>query len=971
MKIEVDAQQVTTLGGSRVPTEARLYSSATFVNGDDQLVVAGALDSKDFYKSVAVTNNAGVLTMATFTGTDAVDSTVNDLYDNGATYTLALYDSKGKRLAVLYSDLMVSDSLTPTTWANIDSFTHTRHQPYRAAYPTWEQLYNYVAGFEIADLASTTVYGRSKLSFVSSPLDQPEAVSVTDPRVNTLNAGLYADFNAAAAAAEALAVSTGRPTALETTSAGLVQLTAPLTTSVNVILDFKNGGFVDLGGEVLTVLGEIRAPAQRIFFDWEDAAPVISAAKFEHAYFEWYGITSGANNHAAMQALIDARAGSQYGSTVIKLLPGTIYSFATPLSFNTTYGFSIIGGNSGMWDETYKLRYTGSGATTAITFKSSQGFSMHGVCVEYNSATFTGFLLEAGHIAPTNQDTAGFVFKQCLFRGASGCYTAAAHISTNFAINGRIQDCQFISALKGIQGFDSGGGKYAVRIVVTGNQFNDCGYAIYQAGEMWTITSNSSEPVAHVMTGGIRVGDNRFYSGRGDTTFGMTMTGNWIGDVVASASTYFHIDLVNVISGVISGNDIYSVTNAGLAGQTTCIGMNACQSLSITGNELQQADRAIAYHGANSTGIILQFQPGCLDNTSASDGGFVGTGETRVGTILAAQYGSLTTFGGLTGGAPIGAGNTYLTVGCINGTLDTGAGSGVRVTENIAGRLDGTLIIQPRTNAAVPVVIKTASGDALTVNDTNLTSTVPLLFSTDNAKDIGAVGATRPRTGYFGTSVITPTVTVSTAIAPSANDGAPLGDTTHNFSDLFLATGAVINFNNGNLLLTHSAGILTMGTGEMRITTPGTNSASVVTVGGAQSLTAKTMTSPAINTPTFNGGAALGATSTEIDQLNDVSAYTETALGAGSLSVTKVVSNLALSGAGAVTLAAPSATMLGQTKTVQMTVDNGDVTMSLANVVGGTAATTCTWANVGEALVLLAGASGKWIVIKQYGVVLT
>ena len=43
---------------------------------------------------------------------------------------------------------------------------------------------------------------------------------------------------------------------------------------------------------------------------------------------------------------------------------------------------------------------------------------------------------------------------------------------------------------------------------------------------------------------------------------------------------------------------------------------------------------------------------------------------------------------------------------------------------------------------------------------------------------------------------------------PSTDDGAALGDTSHNFSDLFLASGAVINFNNGNLTLTHSSGVL-------------------------------------------------------------------------------------------------------------------------------------------------------------------
>ena len=43
---------------------------------------------------------------------------------------------------------------------------------------------------------------------------------------------------------------------------------------------------------------------------------------------------------------------------------------------------------------------------------------------------------------------------------------------------------------------------------------------------------------------------------------------------------------------------------------------------------------------------------------------------------------------------------------------------------------------------------------------------------------------------------------------PIANDVGALGSATLSFADLFLASGAVINFNNGNLTLTHSAGQL-------------------------------------------------------------------------------------------------------------------------------------------------------------------
>lgn len=47
-----------------------------------------------------------------------------------------------------------------------------------------------------------------------------------------------------------------------------------------------------------------------------------------------------------------------------------------------------------------------------------------------------------------------------------------------------------------------------------------------------------------------------------------------------------------------------------------------------------------------------------------------------------------------------------------------------------------------------------------------------------------------------------------TTLIPTANDGAALGVGTQAFSDLFLASGGVINWNNGDVLLTHSSNVL-------------------------------------------------------------------------------------------------------------------------------------------------------------------
>ncbi len=115
------------------------------------------------------------------------------------------------------------------------------------------------------------------------------------------------------------------------------------------------------------------------------------------------------------------------------------------------------------------------------------------------------------------------------------------------------------------------------------------------------------------------------------------------------------------------------------------------------------------------------------------------------------------------------------------------------------------------------------------------------------------------------------------------------------------------------------------------------------------------------------------ATAAELNFSADVSVQTETITGAGAVSVLLKNTNLALVGAGAITLAAPNAIMAGQIKTIKMTVDNGDVTMALTNVnnvAGASAGTTCTFDAVNDAIIL-AACGAKWVVIGISGAVIS
>lgn len=99
----------------------------------------------------------------------------------------------------------------------------------------------------------------------------------------------------------------------------------------------------------------------------------------------------------------------------------------------------------------------------------------------------------------------------------------------------------------------------------------------------------------------------------------------------------------------------------------------------------------------------------------------------------------------------------------------------------------------------------------------------------------------------------------TTAMSPITDDGFALGTTALEWSDLFLASGGVVNFNNGNFTLTHSSGILTA-SGDLRVSSAGTNSASVPTLSSTSTLTNKRITR---RTATTNAPGATPTTNSD------------------------------------------------------------------------------------------------------------
>ena len=97
------------------------------------------------------------------------------------------------------------------------------------------------------------------------------------------------------------------------------------------------------------------------------------------------------------------------------------------------------------------------------------------------------------------------------------------------------------------------------------------------------------------------------------------------------------------------------------------------------------------------------------------------------------------------------------------------------------------------------------TGDGTLEGDANLTfdTATDILTAVGFAGALnGTVGATTP------TTVVGTTIQANTGFIPDANDGAYLGTTTAQFSDLFLAEGGVINWDNGDATLTQTGNVL-------------------------------------------------------------------------------------------------------------------------------------------------------------------
>jgi len=352
--------------------------------------------------------------------------------------------------------------------------------------------------------------------------------------------------------------------------------------------------------------------------------------------------------------------------------------------------------------------------------------------------------------------------------------------------------------------------------------------------------------------------------GAGTVTSVSVVSANGFAGTVATATTTPAITLSTTVTGILSGNgtaiSAASTTGSGavalatsptfvtpVLGTPTSGTLTNCTGLPLTtgvtgtlaatnggtgqstytkGDVLVASDAStLTKLGVGSNGFML-----VADSTqatgvkwaapAAADTISVGTTVVAAGTTTKVLYDNAGVLGEYT---VSGSGNVAMTTSPSFTTPALGTPS-AGVLTSCTGLPVSTGISGLGTGVATALAVNTGSAGAVVLLDgalgTPSSGTVTNLTGTASININGTVGATTPTTATFTTA------TINTNLVPDADDGAGLGLSGTAFSDLFLASGGVINWNAGNATLTHSAALLTsnvsLSLGTSNVLTTGT-----------------------------------------------------------------------------------------------------------------------------------------------------
>jgi len=324
----------------------------------------------------------------------------------------------------------------------------------------------------------------------------------------------------------------------------------------------------------------------------------------------------------------------------------------------------------------------------------------------------------------------------------------------------------------------------------------------------------------------VYAGNSAFSTGRGGVASVSLVTANGFSGSVANSTTTPAITLSTNITGILKGNG--TAMSAAVAGTDYEVPLTFSTGLT-------RATNTVTVNTTQNIARLSNFTSNGFVKTSGGDG----TLSVDTNTYLTGNQ-TITLSGDLTGSGATAITGTLATVNSNVGSF-TCADVTVNAKGLVTAAANGTCGGGGGATTALDNLASVAINTALlpaTTSVTDLGSSTKawndLFLGGSGAKiDIGSNFAITYQSGSslrFSSSSGNPVVFDIGTIRPLSDNTTVLGVASVGFADLFMGSGAVIGFNNGDVTLTHSTNLLTVAGGDLAV--PMGASSSAATVGG-------------------------------------------------------------------------------------------------------------------------------------------
>jgi len=267
------------------------------------------------------------------------------------------------------------------------------------------------------------------------------------------------------------------------------------------------------------------------------------------------------------------------------------------------------------------------------------------------------------------------------------------------------------------------------------------------------------------------------------------------------------------------GNVSGSATSTGSFGELKVTGNVGIEG--VTSDTILDIDSNSVSHIVHIAGNGATQFSGSVDVTGSMNATTLQQGGVAIGTAIS---GSLGLVAGVDTGTTVISGSATSTASFAALTVADGVTATLSPISSDAAALGSTSNQWSDLFLADAGVINWDNGDMTLTNASNEIQVDGGDLVIEGTNKVGFGGA--PSTDYIQKSTDLKIVAAADVeinaggsnVKPSADDGAALGLSGTAFSDLFLASGGVVNWNEGDMTLTHSSNAITVGGGKLVVT---------------------------------------------------------------------------------------------------------------------------------------------------------